>query len=83
MLKTLNERRSPKQANHLKGVLPAGQRGSLRPADAAAYLGIGLSTLWVWAKRDANFPKPTKLGARTTIFFVADLDAYLESKRGA
>ncbi|MFM0501872.1 helix-turn-helix transcriptional regulator [Paraburkholderia caffeinilytica] len=49
----------------------------LRPAQAAAKLGIGTSTLWAKLKRDADFPKPLKLGARTTVFLERDLDVYL------
>lgn len=46
----------------------------LRPRDAAAYIGIGLSTLWKRAKTDPDFPRPRKLSPRTTVFLVTDLD---------
>jgi len=49
----------------------------LRPAKAAEKLGIGLSTLWAWAKHDPEFPRPVKLGAATTVFLEHELDAYL------
>ncbi|WP_414450675.1 helix-turn-helix transcriptional regulator [Burkholderia sp. 22PA0099] len=50
----------------------------LRPAQAAKKLGIGLSTLWLKAKHESNFPKPIKLGPATTIFLEHELDAYIE-----
>jgi prophage regulatory protein len=49
---------------------------TLRPAKAAEKLGIGLSTLWLKAKTDPDFPKPFKFSARTTVFFEHELDAY-------
>ncbi|NIF69600.1 AlpA family phage regulatory protein [Burkholderia sp. Ap-962] len=52
----------------------------LRPTQAAEKLGIGVSTLWLRAKRDADFPKPVKLSTRTTIFIEAELDAYLQKR---
>ncbi|PLZ02558.1 hypothetical protein CY652_10630 [Burkholderia sp. WAC0059] len=54
----------------------------LRPAQAAEKLGIGLSTLWARAKHEADFPRPVKLGSRTTVFLESELDAWL-SKRAA
>jgi prophage regulatory protein len=52
----------------------------LRPIQAAEKLGIGVSTLWARAKRDADFPKPVKLSSRTTIFVEAELDEYLQKR---
>ena len=52
----------------------------LRPAQAAKKLGVGLSTLWVKAKSEPDFPRPVKLGVRTTIFIEAELDAYLQRR---
>jgi prophage regulatory protein len=52
---------------------------ALRPAKAAEKLGIGLSTLWIKAKNQADFPKPVKIGPSTTIFLEHELDAYLAS----
>lgn len=51
----------------------------LRPAKAAAKLGIGLSTVWHRAKHEPNFPKPRKLGPRVTVFIEHELDAYILS----
>ena len=49
----------------------------LRPSRAAQRLAIGLSTLWLKAKKEADFPKPIRLGPRITAFRIADLDAWL------
>ena len=59
----------------MSAVIPQGR--AIRPAEASEKLGIGLSTLWLRAKNDPNFPKPFKLGPRTTIFFEHELDGYL------
>jgi prophage regulatory protein len=55
--------------------IPQGR--AIRPAQASEKLGIGLSTLWLKAKNDPDFPKPFKLGPRTTIFLEHELDEYL------
>ncbi|OXJ00911.1 MULTISPECIES: helix-turn-helix transcriptional regulator [Burkholderia] len=52
----------------------------LRPIQAAEKLGIGVSTLWLRAKREADFPKPIKLSTRVTIFVEHELDAYLQKR---
>lgn len=49
----------------------------LRPAKAAEKLGIGDSTLWLKAKTDPDFPKPIKIGLRTTVFIERELDEYI------
>ena len=35
----------------------------LRPRDAAAFLGVTPATLYRWARKNPDFPKPVKLGA--------------------
>lgn len=54
-------------------------KAALRPKQAAAYCGIGVSTIWYLLKR-GDFATPIKLGARTTVFMRADLDAWLAKK---
>lgn len=49
---------------------------SLRPKNAAEYLGIGRATLWRWVKERPDFPKPRRLSARCTIFDITELDAW-------
>jgi prophage regulatory protein len=53
---------------------------ALRPADAAAKLGIGVSTLWLRVKSDPSFPRPFKLSERTTVFYERELDAFLAAR---
>lgn len=54
-------------------------RAALRAKEAAAYLGIGISTLWRFAKEKPDFPKPRKIAPRCTAWMRADLDKFLES----
>jgi predicted DNA-binding transcriptional regulator AlpA len=49
---------------------------SLRPAQAAKFLGIGESTFFRWAKERTDFPKPIKLGPRTTVYLLDHLIAW-------
>lgn len=57
------------------------QQEHYRPKYAAEYIGVGLSTLWRYAKIDPTFPKPAHISARLTLFKRADLDAWVESRR--
>lgn len=54
----------------------------LRPADAARFIGIGLSTLWRYlANSDkTGFPRPKKVSERVTVFKRTDLEAWVESR---
>lgn len=49
---------------------------SLRPAQAAALLGIGRATLWRWSRDRPDFPRPRRLSARCTVFDRAELTAW-------
>ena len=49
----------------------------LRPKEAHKYLGIGLSTLWLYVKQEKI--KAIKLSDRVTIFKKSDLDAFIVS----
>jgi prophage regulatory protein len=53
---------------------------SLRPRQAAEFLGISPATLWRWVKerKSDEFPQPRKLGPRTTIFVQSELAAFRE-----
>jgi predicted DNA-binding transcriptional regulator AlpA len=42
---------------------------------------ISKSTLWAWVK-SGKFPLPVKLGPRTTVWRVADVRTWLETRRG-
>jgi predicted DNA-binding transcriptional regulator AlpA len=50
---------------------------ALRPREAAAYLGIGLSTFWRRVKNEPDFPKLRKLSPKTSVALRGELDAYL------
>lgn len=58
---------------------------AMRAEAAGAYLGVSASSVWVKSREDPKFPKPRKLGNRTTVWLRAELDAYLASlaPRGA
>lgn len=58
-------------------------RAAIRAKEAASYLGIGVSSLWRKAKIDPTFPKPIKLGERTTVWRLSDLDTWLNEQPGA
>lgn len=51
-----------------------------RPQQAAEYIGIKLTKLWELTRTDPEFPKPFKLGSRTTLYYTAEIDAYLQRK---
>lgn len=51
---------------------------SIRPREAAEFLGIALPTLWVWVASRSDFPKRRKIGSRTTVFDFAELVAWRE-----
>jgi prophage regulatory protein len=53
---------------------------SLRPAQAAKFLGIGESTFWRWAKERDDFPKAIKLGARITVYPLDKLTAWRDAQ---
>lgn len=53
----------------------------MRPKAAAEYLGMGLSTVWRRAKEDPDFPKPVKLGPRTTCFYTTDIVSFLDRQQ--
>lgn len=56
---------------------------SLRPQQAANFLGIGRATLWRWSKERPDFPKPRHLSARCTVFDMAELDAWRNAQTGS
>ncbi len=48
----------------------------LRPKEAKEYLGIGLSTVWLYVKQGKLTPK--KLSMRVTVFDRLELDALID-----
>lgn len=53
----------------------------LRPADAAKFIGAGLSTLWRYAKNDPTFPAAVRVSPRMTLWRRDGLEAWVESHR--
>jgi predicted DNA-binding transcriptional regulator AlpA len=50
---------------------------------AAAYLGLGYSTLFELRKKDPSFPAPVRLSANRVVYLREEIDAYIEAKRAA
>ena len=49
----------------------------LRAKEVAEYLGIGLSTVWLYAKQGKLTPK--KLSERVTVFSINEVDTLINS----
>ncbi|MBL0420508.1 AlpA family phage regulatory protein [Ramlibacter sp. AW1] len=58
------------------------QSTSLRPRQAAAFLGISLATLWRWSKEREDFPKFIKLGPTVTVVPADQLQAWRDAQAG-
>jgi predicted DNA-binding transcriptional regulator AlpA len=50
---------------------------TMRAKEVAEYLGIGLSTVWLYAKQ--GLLKPINLSPRVTVFRRADIDEWVAS----
>ena len=57
---------------------PLPQEGFVRLAQILAHIPVGKSTWWAGCKT-GRFPKPVKLGPRTTVWKVEDITALIES----
>jgi prophage regulatory protein len=44
-------------------------------------LPVSPATIWRWV-REGKFPKPFKLGASTTVWDAAEVDAFISSRAG-
>jgi predicted DNA-binding transcriptional regulator AlpA len=51
---------------------------TMRAKEVAEYIGIGLSTVWLYAKQ--GLLKPINLSPRVTVFKKADIDAFVASR---
>ena len=51
---------------------------NMRAKEVAEYLGIGLSTVWLYAKQ--GLLKPINLSPRVTVFRKSDIDAFIASR---
>jgi len=52
---------------------------NMRAKDVAKYLGIGLSTVWLYVKQKKLHP--TKLSSRVTIFSKKDIDDFVNNPK--
>lgn len=59
--------------------------GYVRAKEAAAILGVSVTTVWNWAtdKLSEGFPRPIRISDRVTVFPRAEIIAFAESKRVA
>jgi predicted DNA-binding transcriptional regulator AlpA len=74
------QKEKQKRTRQKATVPPAVQElGSLRPIQAAEFLGVGLTTLWPLALRP-DFPKRIKIGPRMTVWKVQDLIAWRDAQ---
>jgi predicted DNA-binding transcriptional regulator AlpA len=53
---------------------------NLRPKQAAAALGIGLSTFWLKSKTDPDFPPVIRLSERCSVVTEESLSEYVQKK---
>jgi len=51
---------------------------NMRAKEVAEYIGIGLSTVWLYAKR--GLLKPIKLSPRVTVFRKSNIDEFISSR---
>lgn len=59
--------------------------GNVRPKECAEYLGIGISTFWLWVKQK-RIKKPTKHGSRVSVWsaeYIRELAQNGVPERGA
>ena len=51
---------------------------NMRAKEVAEYIGIGLSTVWLYAKQ--GLLKPINLSPRVTVFRKSEIDAFIASR---
>ena len=54
---------------------------NMRAKEVAEYIGIGLSTVWLYAKQ--GLLKPINLSPRVTVFKKSNIDAFIASREVA
>ena len=58
------------------GNVPGSSAGAMRAAEAAVFLGIGISTFWRWVSQ-GRLPKGKRLSSRCTVWMRADIERFL------
>jgi len=61
---------------------PAASQGVIRAKGVAAFLNIGLSTVWKW-HAEGKLPPGIRIGPRCTVWRRSDLEAFLERQATA
>jgi predicted DNA-binding transcriptional regulator AlpA len=51
------------------------KKNFLRAKEVSEYLGIGLSTVWLYSKK--GYITPIKISPRVTVFSIVEIDALL------
>ena len=67
-----------------QGALPS-RRAEPRYArvkKVAEYCNVHTSTIWRWTAENPNWPRPKKWSARTTVWDLNEIDAFLEAQQG-
>lgn len=52
--------------------------GAMRAHDAAAFLGVAVSTFWRWVAL-GRLPKGKRLSSRCTVWLRSDIERFLEN----
>jgi predicted DNA-binding transcriptional regulator AlpA len=58
-------------------------RTFLTAKQIAARYGVGITTVWRWARNRDDFPKPKKLGDNCTRWHLADLKQWEDNQEAA
>lgn len=53
---------------------------SLRPKQAAEFLGVGIATFWRWVATRHDMPRGRKLSARCTVFDADELRTWRDAQ---
>lgn len=54
---------------------------SLRPTQAADFLGVSVPTLWKFLKNKPDFPRSRKLSPRCTVFDLVELKDWRDAQK--
>jgi excisionase family DNA binding protein len=63
------------QKGIIMSAIPNSISQNMRPKEVAKYLGIGLSTVWLYAKQGKL--KPYRISERVTVFKRDEVDAFI------
>ncbi len=53
----------------------------LRVNEVAKFLSVSRATIYRWIHSNSNFPKPIKLGERSTVFDFDEVKTFVEDRR--